>query len=184
MFTHIVSPPTGGHSTHRRTAPERRLLAPRRIGVPGVLVAIDRRVGRFIDAHEARMVGIAARDRMVLELAEMASERDMLGTRDVLITEEQDPVLEQQGADFRDEPGIARGDAQIHVGQLGANRAGERLDLDRRGVDCWGGNSGHDLIFRLPVTFTALPPGSTSPWSCETRDRGAPAPRSSACSAA
>ena len=68
---------------------------------------------------------------MVLELAEVPRERDVLGARDVLVAEEQHLVLEQQRADLREEPGVARGDAEIDVGQLGADRAGERLDLDR-----------------------------------------------------
>ena len=44
------------------------------------------------------MVRVAADDRMVLELAEAARERDVLGTRDVLVAQEQDLVLEQQRA--------------------------------------------------------------------------------------
>ena len=68
---------------------------------------------------------------MILELAEVARERDVLGARDVLVAEEQHPVLEQQRADLRDEPGVARRDAEVDVGELGADRAGQRLDLDR-----------------------------------------------------
>ncbi len=54
------------------------------------------------------MIRIAAGDRMILELTEVPRERDVLGTRDVLVAEEQDLVLEQQRPDFRDEPGVAR----------------------------------------------------------------------------
>ena len=73
--------------------------------MPGILVAVDRGIGRLVDAHEAGVVGIAARNRMILELAEVPRERDVLGARDVLVAEEQDLVLEQQGANFCDEPG-------------------------------------------------------------------------------
>jgi hypothetical protein len=41
---------------------------------------------------------------MVLELAEVPRERDVLRARDVLVAEEQHAVLEQQRADLRDEP--------------------------------------------------------------------------------
>ena len=47
------------------------------------------------------MVGIAPGHRVILELAEMARERDVLGPRDVLIAEEEHAVLEQQRADLR-----------------------------------------------------------------------------------
>ena len=47
------------------------------------------------------MIGIAAGDRVVLELAEVARERDVLGARDVLVAEEQHLVLQQQRADLR-----------------------------------------------------------------------------------
>ena len=82
---------------------------------------------------------------MVLELAEVPRERDVLGARDVLVAEEQDLVLEQQRADFGDEPGVARGGAQVHVGELGADRARQRLDLDGapRGDQGGGGCSRH-----------------------------------------
>ena len=56
--------------------------------------------GRLVDAHEPGILGIAAGDRMVLELAEVPRERDVLGARDVLVAEEQHAVLEQQRADL------------------------------------------------------------------------------------
>ena len=77
------------------------------------------------------MVRIAAGDRVVLELAEVPREGDVLGARDVLVAEEQDLVLEQQRADLGDEAGVARRSAEVHVGELRADRAGQRLDLDR-----------------------------------------------------
>ena len=123
-------------------ATERRLLAPGRIGVPGVFVAVVRRVRRLVDADEARVLGIAAGDRVIFQLAEVARKRDVLGPRDVLVAKEQHVVLQQQLADLRDQVRVARRDTQIHVRQLGADRAGQLLDLygaleslhDRRGA--------------------------------------------------
>ena len=77
------------------------------------------------------MVGIATGDRMILELAEMARERDVLGTRDVLIAEEEHAILEQQRADLRHQLRRARRDAEVHVVELGADCAGEGLHADR-----------------------------------------------------
>ena len=75
----------------------------------------------------------------------MPRERDVLGARDVLVAEEHDLVLEQQRADFGDELGVARGGAQVHVGELRADRARQRLDLDgaARGDVRGGGCSRH-----------------------------------------
>ncbi len=61
------------------------------------------------------MVRVAAGDRVVFELAEVAREGDVLGARDVLVAEEQDLVLEQQRADLGDERRVARGDAEVDV---------------------------------------------------------------------
>ncbi len=47
------------------------------------------------------MIGIAAGDRMVLELAEPLREGDMLGLADLLIAQEQDLVREQRFAGSR-----------------------------------------------------------------------------------
>jgi hypothetical protein len=77
MLAHIVSPPTGGHSTQRRTQPKGG-FSRHVVGMPGVLVAIVRRVRRLVDAHEPRMVRVAACDGMVLQLAEMPGEGDVL----------------------------------------------------------------------------------------------------------
>ena len=93
MLAHMVSPPTSRAFHAAQHAAERRLLAPGGVGVPGVLVAVVGRVGRLVDAHQTGMIGIAAGDRMILELAEMAGERDVLGARNVLIAEEQYLVL-------------------------------------------------------------------------------------------
>src|SRR6185369_12591915 len=91
---------------HRRAldaaqdTPERRLLAPRRVGVPCVLVAVVRHFGRLVDAYESRMIRIAAGDRVILELAEALRERDMLGARDVLVAQEQHAMLDEERTDL------------------------------------------------------------------------------------
>src|SRR6516164_9607532 len=59
-------------------AAEWRLLAPRRVGMPGIFVAIVRGIGRLVDSHETRMIWIAARYGVILKLAEIARERDVL----------------------------------------------------------------------------------------------------------
>ena len=74
------------------------------------------------------MIGIAAGDRVILELAEMPRERDVLGARYVLVAKEQNLVLQQKRADFRQQRTITRRDTEIHIADLGADRAGQRFD--------------------------------------------------------
>jgi hypothetical protein len=64
MLTHIGVAADGRALDTAKHAAERRLLAPGRIGVPRVLVAIVRLVRRLVDAHEPRILGIAAGHRM------------------------------------------------------------------------------------------------------------------------
>ncbi len=99
--------------------------------MPRVLVLLVARIGALVDAHEARVVRIAAGDRMVLELAEAAREGDMLGARHVLVVQEQDAMLEQQCADLREQPVIACGSAEVYVFEQRTDRASEGLDPDR-----------------------------------------------------
>ena len=60
---------------------------------------IVRRVWRLVDAHKTGIFRIAAQNRVILELAEMTRESDVLGARDVLIAEEQYLVRQQQPPD-------------------------------------------------------------------------------------
>ena len=60
-------------------AAKRRLLAPGRVGMPSILVAIIRLVGGLVDPHQTGVIGVASRYRMVFELAEMLRERDVFG---------------------------------------------------------------------------------------------------------
>jgi len=72
---------------------------------------------------------VAARNRMVFQLAEAARERHMLGARDVLVAQEQHAVLEQRCANFSKEPIVANGIGEIHTGQFGADGIGQLFDL-------------------------------------------------------
>src|SRR4029077_9855824 len=81
------------HTTHRR------LLAPSRITMPGILVMIVLGFSAPIDLYQSRMVWIAAGDRMVLELTKVTCERNVLSAGDVLVPEEQHPVFQQQCID-------------------------------------------------------------------------------------
>ena len=95
------------------------------------------------------MIRIAAGDRMVLELAEVAGEGDVLGAADVLVAEEQHLVLQQQGADLGDQVGVARGVAEVDVRELRADRAGQRLDPDASAAPCWKRGRGARLRYGL-----------------------------------
>ena len=61
---------------------------------------------------------------------EAAGEGNMVSAADVLVAEEQHLVPEQQGADFGDQVGVARGRAQVDVQDLSADRAGQRFHAD------------------------------------------------------
>jgi hypothetical protein len=113
-------------------AAHRRLFPPGRVAVPGVLIALDGRIRILVDAHKCRMIGVAARDRVIFEFAEMPGEGDMLGPCDVLIAEKQHTVLQEQGLDLRDRGRVAARCAEVDVLKLCTDRAGELLHADRR----------------------------------------------------
>src|ERR1700751_3882464 len=73
-------------------AAEWRLLAPRRVGMPSILVAIVRGIGRLVNPHEAGIIRVATSDGVIFKLAEIARERDVLGATEVLVAEEKDLV--------------------------------------------------------------------------------------------
>jgi hypothetical protein len=130
MFAHIVSPPTGGHSTQRSTQPNGGAAR----HVASVCQAfsyrsIVRLVGRLVDAHEPRMLGIAARNRMIFEVAESPGERHVFRARERLIPQEEHAVLEQRGADLAEQGVVMNGVGQIEADEFGADRAGEGFDL-------------------------------------------------------
>jgi len=57
---------------------------------------LGRRIQVLVDAHEAGVIGVAADDRMILQLAEPAGERDVVSGGDVLIAQEEHAVLQEQ----------------------------------------------------------------------------------------
>jgi len=88
------------------------------------------------------MLGVAVGDRMILELAKMAGEGDMLAAGDVLVAKEEHLVLQQQRPDLGHQPGISCGGAEVDVLHFRADRAGERLDLYGRGYCCGSCDAG------------------------------------------
>src|SRR6478672_667787 len=53
-----------------------RLLPPRRVAMPGILIMIRRGVEVLVDESQARMVRVDSQDWMVLQLAEAGRKRD------------------------------------------------------------------------------------------------------------
>ena len=112
-------------------AAQRRPLAPGGIGVPRVLVAFGRALGGLVDLDQPRMVGMTAHHGMVLQLAEAARKGHVLGTRDVLVAKEHHAMLQQQRPDLGHQQVVLCSRAQVDVAELGADRTGQRLDMDR-----------------------------------------------------
>jgi hypothetical protein len=75
------------------------------------------------------MLGMAARDRMILQLAEAPRERDMLGARDLLIAQKEHAMREQRAADSGEERVVVNGIGEIDAGQFRAECASELLDM-------------------------------------------------------
>src|SRR6516165_3732618 len=105
------------------------------------------------------MLGVAARDRVVLELAEAAGKTDMLGAGNVLVAEEEHLVLQQKRPDFLKEVVVDHGSAEVDVAQLGADAAGQLLDLQRserrRTHDCYTGLGFHPPAPLRLLAFSA-----------------------------
>src|SRR6476620_9891190 len=101
------------------------------------------------------MLGVATGDRVVLELTEAPSKADMLGTGNVLVAEEQHAVLQQKRPDLLKEVVVDDGSAEVDVAELGADAAGQLLNLQRseprRTHDGYAG-----LGFHPPAPFILL----------------------------
>ena len=106
-----------------------RRLAPRSIGVPGVLVALDRAVRVFIDLNQPRVIRVATDDRVIFQLTEAAGKGRVLGATDVLITHEQHAMLEQLGTDLGEQALIMNGIGKVDARQLCTNAAGKLFNL-------------------------------------------------------
>ncbi|MNY13014.1 hypothetical protein D3C86_1461260 [compost metagenome] len=105
-------------------AAQRRRLAPGGVGVPGVLVTVDRTVRILVDLDQARVIRVAADDRVILQFAEASGKGRMLGASDVLVAQEQHPMLEQLDADLGEQAVVMDGVSQFDANQLCANAAG------------------------------------------------------------
>ncbi|SHX10845.1 Uncharacterised protein [Mycobacteroides abscessus subsp. abscessus] len=102
-------------------------------------------VDLLVDPHQTRMIGIATRDGMVFQRPESPGQRHVFGASEVLITQKQHLVFQQQRPDFAEELITARNFGEIDVEQLGAYGAGQRPypDLAQRG------NTIHDIFLSL-----------------------------------
>jgi hypothetical protein len=75
------------------------------------------------------VVRVAADDGVVLQLAKAAGERHMVGAADVLVAQEQHPVLEQLGTDLCKQAVIMNRIGQPDAKQFGTDGAGQLFDL-------------------------------------------------------
>jgi hypothetical protein len=75
------------------------------------------------------MFRIAAGNGMVLQFAETPRKRNMLGARDVLIAQEQHPVLEQRRTDLGEQTVVVDRIGKIHADQFGADAVRQLVDL-------------------------------------------------------
>ena len=116
---------TTQHATHRRC------VAPGRIAVIRVLVVLGGTLEILVDAYQARVLRIAPDHRMILELSEAPREGYVLGARHLLRAREQHFVLEQQGLDLAEQPGVARRRTEVDADQLGTDAAGQLFDSHR-----------------------------------------------------
>lgn len=78
------------------------------------------------------MLRIAARNGMVLQLPKAARKRDVLGATDILVTQEQHLVLEQQVANLAEQRRVTYCVTQIQAGELGTDAAGQGFHVHDR----------------------------------------------------
>ena len=121
MSTQIVSPPTAGTFDTAQHRAHRWGLAPRGVAVEGVLVLLGRAVEILVDPDQAGVLGVAAGDGVVLQRTEALCELHVVGAADVLVTEEQDLVSQEELVDLGEDRGVVRGVGQADVAQLGAD---------------------------------------------------------------
>src|SRR5271157_3670699 len=106
------------------------------------------------------MLGIAAGNGMVLELTKPAGKPDVLGAGNLLVAEEEHLVLQQKRPDFTKELVVGNGGAEIDVAELGADAAGQLLDLQRsercRTHDCCAALGSHPPLPLFCLLFREL----------------------------
>src|SRR5206468_5996899 len=107
---------------------EWRFFTPGGVAMPGIFVMVGRRVEVLVNADQTWMIGIAAGNRMVFEIAEAPRELDMFSLADLLILKEQHLMSQQSLTD---------GSKQIVVAdRFGeANPAKFRTDVRREFLD-------------------------------------------------
>ena len=120
--------------------------------MPVVLVGIA--LFAAIDAHQPRMFGVAAGDRVIFQLAEAAREGDVFGAADVLIAQEQHPMREQQRLDFGEQASIVRGVAQADSRHFGTDRTGQFFDFHP--ASSWEGRAAQPPVDRAQSLATDL----------------------------
>ena len=95
-----------------------------------VLVLLGRAVEVLVDPDQARVLRVAAGDRVALERAEPLGQLHVVGAADRLVAEEEDLVLQEQVLDLGEDGRVVGRVGQADVAQLGADEAGEAVDLD------------------------------------------------------
>ena len=106
---------------------ERRLGSPRHVAVPGVLASAVPLV--VLDQQDLAVFLVLRCHRMDLEVAEIATEVEMLLRGDRLLAEEEHLVLQQTGAQRRDRRLVERL-AEVDVADLGTDRRAQPIEAD------------------------------------------------------
>ncbi|MNE91167.1 hypothetical protein D3C80_1887460 [compost metagenome] len=70
--------------------------------MPCIFVAVRPLIRRLVNTDQAWMLGIAARDRMILKLAKSPRERHVFRVAQILISQKQHTMFEQCRADLRE----------------------------------------------------------------------------------
>ena len=124
---------------------EIRLVEEGDVGVPAA-TEVGAVVGHGDDVDDFGVVGVALDERVRVELAEPAPERDLLVGGEVLIAEHEDVVFDERGADRGEGGGIDRC-GEIEPADLGTEHAGDRQQVEwGRWVRRWScGAPGHHV---------------------------------------
>ncbi len=126
MFTQIVSPPAGGHSTQRSNEAIdgvcRQDTSVWKMFSLALLAAVP-------PSSTSSVVGVVGEDGMHLELTEPAGEVDVRLGRDVLVAEHEDLVANQRLAQGCDGV-VVEGMVEVDRGHLGADVRRDRREVE------------------------------------------------------
>jgi hypothetical protein len=147
--------------------PHRRAFAPGHVGMPAVLVTTD--FCGLLEADQFGLAGVARDERVDLEVAKAAGERNVRGSIERLLTEEQDLVVKQRLTQLADDL-VGKISGEVDAAELSANgcsylAGGEVLPAKRGDPDLICGVTGPTLMsYRLRRTRRARKsaPGSRS----------------------